>query len=459
MVFFSNKVINLAIQGGMNTALVSMQYLFDSKPGTKLGSKVIKRQRKNVDDIFRELGPKLTRRAYRMHGHSFWKLNRILFGVDSTKKRKRGSSVNGDILPSCRLSMALRWMAGGDKLDIAPNHGVGWKEVMKSVWEIVDLVNACESLKYPFPSDHNEQQRIADNFKEKSSASFGNCVGCVDGMLIWIEKPSETCRDGSVLGSSKYFCGRKKKYGMILQGTCDHERRFIDFDISQPGCTSDYLTFCNCDLLKKKLLEPGFLKPGLTLYGDNAYVNTSFMTTPFKAVSGGIKDGFNFYHSQVRINIECAFGMLVHRWGCLRKPIPVNVKIPKICALVKCLCILHNYCIDERLLRQRMLNKTDTDCAAVLTSDRNTIMLSGGTMNARLDNDDHNIDANNDNVRSVLEAGHHFDDCPTTRLREQLASNQMIEEGMLPRDKMLLHLQDYGLLRRPQKKGSTSTNL
>ena len=126
-----------------------------------------------------------------------------MFGVDNPKKRKRGSSVNGNILPSSRLSMVLRWMAGGDKLDTVLNHGVGWGQVMKSVWKIVDRVNTCESLKHPFPSDYNEQQRIADGFKRKSAASFRNCVRRVDGMLIWIEKPSETARYGSALVSSK----------------------------------------------------------------------------------------------------------------------------------------------------------------------------------------------------------------------------------------------------------------
>ena len=151
-------------------------------------------------------------------------------------------------------------------------------------------------------------KKLQINLKKKSEAHFGNCVGCVDGMLVWIDRPSEKARIGSNIGSVKYFYGRKKKYGMVLQTVCDHHRRFLDFYISQPASTSDYLTFCSCDLLKKKLIQSGFLKPGLTLYGDNAYVNTSFMTTPFKAVSGGIKDSFNFYHSQLRINIECAFG-------------------------------------------------------------------------------------------------------------------------------------------------------
>ena len=47
--------------------------------------------------------------------------------------------------------MALHWMAGGDKMDIAPNHGVGFDEVMKSVWAVVDAVNSCDDLKMKFP--------------------------------------------------------------------------------------------------------------------------------------------------------------------------------------------------------------------------------------------------------------------------------------------------------------------
>ena len=58
---------------------------------------------------------------------------------------------------------------------------------------------------------------------------------------------------------------------------------------------------------------PGFLADGLSIYGDNSYINGPYMVTPFKAVSSGIKDAYNFYQSQLRINIECAFGVLVNR--------------------------------------------------------------------------------------------------------------------------------------------------
>ena len=71
------------------------------------------------------------------------------------------------------------------------------------------------------------------------------------------------------------------------------------------------------------------MSPGLNIYGDKAYVNTPYTTPPFKAVSSGIKDAYNVYHSQLRINIECAFDMLVNRWGILRSPLPVNISLKK----------------------------------------------------------------------------------------------------------------------------------
>ena len=76
---------------------------------------------------------------------------RVLFNhiepyMKKRKKRKRGKTPNGDIGPSSRLSMALRWFAGGEPIDIMQTHGVGYDEVYNSVWEIVDAINACPQL-------------------------------------------------------------------------------------------------------------------------------------------------------------------------------------------------------------------------------------------------------------------------------------------------------------------------
>ena len=140
--------------------------------------------------------------------------------------------------------MALRQTAGGDKFDIGLTHGCSPKEVLKSVWIVVDAVNNCDSLRFKFPETYEKQLEIANGFKKKSQAKFDNCVGCIGCMLVQTEKSSEKDKCGSNVGTTKYFCGRKKKYGFVLQGVCSHKLKFIDIDISQPASTSDYLTFC-----------------------------------------------------------------------------------------------------------------------------------------------------------------------------------------------------------------------
>ena len=192
-------------------------------------------------------------------------------------------------------------------------------------------------------------------FKALSKAQSDSCAGCIDGILIWIHKPSTPDLDNNIeFGSKKFFCGRKKKFGLNMQAVCDARRRFIDVSIEHPGCTSDYLAFALSSLHKKlqgknphDARQP-FLCPGLALYGDNAYVNTPWMAVLFKVVSCAHHDSYNFYHSQLRITIECAFGMLVHRWGILRKAMPMGITVHKTSVLVVALCKLHNFCIHAR---------------------------------------------------------------------------------------------------------------
>jgi DDE superfamily endonuclease len=70
--------------------------------------------------------------------------------------------------------------------------------------------------------------------------------------------------------------------------------------------------------------------------------------TPYKNIKNGVKDDFNFFHSQVRITVECCFGMLVGRWGILRHAFPQAMTLKKVTGISSCLCRLHNFCIDHR---------------------------------------------------------------------------------------------------------------
>ena len=66
---------------------------------------------------------------------------------------------------------------------------------------------------------------------------------------------------------------------------------------------------------------------------------------PVKCIVSEYDDAFNFYVSQLRITIERAFGVLIHRWAILRRPL--TSPLAKVGPFVMCLCRLHNYCIDQ----------------------------------------------------------------------------------------------------------------
>ncbi len=132
---------------------------------------------------------------------------------------------------------------------------------------------------------------------------------------------------------------------MNCQAVCDVCGRILDNSIVYPESTLDRLAFEGMSIFHK--LEEGILAPGLCIFGDNAYLNTPDMTMPYAAVLGGTKDACNFYHLQLRICIECTFGMLTHRWTTLRSAIPMNVRVQKAVAIVLALTKLYNYCVDN----------------------------------------------------------------------------------------------------------------
>ena len=137
----------------------------ETKQGRQPGSINVKRERRDIKEHFASLGAHLFRRMYRMHEEDFDLLYEILLpALPVPKKRSRGATPNGDISNKARLAMALRFCAGGDKHDIAATHVVHPNEVYKSLWLVVDAINNTPSMKMEFPADHDQQQKLADEF-------------------------------------------------------------------------------------------------------------------------------------------------------------------------------------------------------------------------------------------------------------------------------------------------------
>ena len=111
---------------------------------------------------------------------------------------------------------------------------------------------------------------------------------------------------------------------MNCQAVSDCRGRILDISIKYGGASSDCLAFEASDLhtrLENGLMHQDGDNERFVLFGDNAHLNTTYMATPFTNVAGDpnrvAEDSYNFYHSQLRIRVECAFGMLVQRWGIL----------------------------------------------------------------------------------------------------------------------------------------------
>ena len=408
------------------------------------------RTRRSVDDIYAQLGPVYFRRAYRMKFASFKRLaNELRPYILQAAGHKGGGRTrhvpNGRISPDVRLACAIRWFAGGSPYDMMTTFGVSHTEVVNSYWYVVDAVNKHPKFTIKYPEDHNAQYTIAQGFHKVSRAGFKCCAGAIDGILIWIHKPSrEDCLDNGC-DEGKFFCGRKKKFGLNCQAVCDVRGRILDISILYPGSTSDCLVFEGMSLFPK--LEEGILAPGLCIFGDNAYLNTPYMATPFAAVGGGTMDSYNFYHSQLRIRIECTFGMLTKRWGILRSAIPVGVTVAKTVALVLALAMLHNYCIDahdddadSRRVTREDLTHLPTDEWNIELNGGVPLVATGGMENG-----------NNVIPQQLMHGGHHSDDVGGTsgRYNRQRRYNYVSETSSvsLPRDQLHSYIASIGVTR------------
>ena len=185
-------------------------------------------------------------------------------------------------------------------------------------------------------------KRLAENMFQRSQQTISRCIGALDGMCVRINKPRESDVDNPL-----HFLNRKGFFSINLQAICDADRKFIWYSMDTAGGTHDSLAFKLSDLGMK--LDENGIKEGYWIAGDDAYACSEWLLCPYSKQScRGYqeRDDFNFYQSRCRINIECAFGMLVHRFGVLRRP--MRCKLSEVTVVVVVVCMkLHNLCIDD----------------------------------------------------------------------------------------------------------------
>ena len=108
----------------MSVSSASITISFENNIKSSRGEfKVISRTRKKVEFIFKDIGPRFSKRTYRMSKKSFQKLLALIKENDNSGI-KLVNIPNGEITLCARLSMAICWFVGGYQYDIFQNHDV-----------------------------------------------------------------------------------------------------------------------------------------------------------------------------------------------------------------------------------------------------------------------------------------------------------------------------------------------
>ncbi|KAJ8981185.1 hypothetical protein NQ317_014829 [Molorchus minor] len=82
------------------------------------------------------------------------------------------------------------------------------------------------------------------------------------------------------------------------------------------------------------------------LVGDEAYPLKRYLLKPYPRQNLTDEQRiFNYRLSRARRCVECAFGILVAKWRCLKTELQVNPEHVDI--IVQCVCLLHNIVIDK----------------------------------------------------------------------------------------------------------------
>jgi len=133
--------------------------------------------------------PKEFLRTYRMSlqtfNHVLEKIRHRLVGGNEERARMMAerSSPDGYVSPELRLSMTLRYLAGGSYIDIYQMHGVAYQTFYKCVWEVCDAIIAEFPLDFPI-DDEQKLTALAAQFDSRGRGLLEGCVGALDGIAI-----------------------------------------------------------------------------------------------------------------------------------------------------------------------------------------------------------------------------------------------------------------------------------
>ena len=211
-------------------------------------------------------------------------------------------------------------------------------------------IPGCPDLTEILEMDDREAKLAALNEIEAPFArvTYGiirGCVGAVDGLALRVrrapqKKPGKKARLGSMENPASLY-NRKKFHALNMQAIADKKKRLRFVSIKTPGSTHDSVAWCVSKMAT--LMHDMKLPTHYFIVADDAYAASEQLIVPYPGRGlPNDMDAFNFYQSSMRICVvyaclpicylfqtnlmstihptschmqECAFGLLVARWG------------------------------------------------------------------------------------------------------------------------------------------------
>ncbi|EJK63010.1 hypothetical protein THAOC_16359 [Thalassiosira oceanica] len=300
------------------------------------------------------ISDRVFRRKYRMSKGQFQLLCQRIREKVGDEDFRPGKNQSNCLCGEIRLAIGLRLLAGGSYLDlIGRAYGV---ESPQSIYNYFHKVIEWINNTFDFPlvgllqglrrKDRRAIARlkeISSEFASDSDFCFTGCIGAMDGLAVRIGCPSQA----EIADPTCFFC-RKNFFALNVQAICDRKKRILWISPGHAGSTHDSTAWQDTklfDLLEE--MEAELEKAGFFLVGDSAYPLSAYLQVPYpdaKPVTA--EDAFNFWLSNSRIHIECAFGEIIMRFGLFWRAL--RFPLAKCLDIVKAAALLHNFLVDCR---------------------------------------------------------------------------------------------------------------
>jgi hypothetical protein len=255
-----------------------------------------------------------------------------------------GGFISGEL----KIALTIRMLAGASYLDLMFGFTISRATLYREFDIVIGWINESfnfQLAKFLKNKDVDSLQKVSTDFSQFSSGVFSGIIGALDGIAIRIRCPSAS--DG-VSDPGNYWT-RKQFYALNVQAICDSKKRFLWVSSGHQGATHDSLAFESTKLNQLLREEVVWMRQqGFFLVGDSAYNISPYLLTPYSDanIEGETKDTFNFWQSNARIRIECAFGELVMRWGIFWRSFRFDLS--RSGKVINAAMLIHNFLCDER---------------------------------------------------------------------------------------------------------------